>query len=118
MEHCIDLATATGWADESLGRARLHLSLLYRQYGVNLDEAEALETKAMETLTKYSQYVSKWVAQLKEPIMMFDDLQPTDGGRYLGTMLLQVLWARRRGDKAVTFYSPLEQRDVTLDTGL
>jgi hypothetical protein len=118
MEHCIDLGTLSGWTDEALGRARLHLSIFYRRQGVKLDEAEALEAKAMETLMSYSEYVTKWVAELSHPVIMFDDLQPTDEGRYTGGMLLEVLWARGRGDKTVTFYWYLGAKQVTMDTGL
>jgi len=124
MERCIDLATewgqseAPGWTEEALGRAHLHLSRMYRWHGVRQDKAGLLETKAMETLAKYSGYVTKWVAELKDPVMMFDDLQPTGEGRYIGSVLLQVLWARRRGDKTVTANKTLEQDEVTINTGL
>jgi len=122
MERCIDLATISGWTEAALGKARLLLSRLYRKCGVHPEETEVLETKAMETLNKYLEYLSKWVADLKEPTtvmtVMFDDLLSTDDGRYCGIRLLQLLWGRRRGDKTVTFYGPLEQMDITLNTGL
>lgn len=118
MERCIDLGTVAGWTEEALGRARLHLSIFYRRQGIQLDEAEALEARAMETLTNYSGYVSNWVAELKHPVIMFDDLQPTDEGRYTGGMLLKVLWARGKGDKTVTFFSYLEAEEITMNTGM
>jgi len=118
MERCIDLAVATGWTKEALGRARLHLSRLYRRQGVSLEEADVLEAKAMETLAENLKHVSEWVARLDQPIIQFDDLQPTGQGRYTGTMLLRVLWAWRNGHKIATVLAPLAEEEITMDTGL
>jgi len=118
MQRCIDLAMATGWTKQALGRAHLYLSQLYRRHGASLVEAEVLEAKAMETLAENREHVSGWVARLNQPTIRFDDLQPTDQGRYAGTMLLRALWARRNGDKTVTILSPFTGEEITLDTGL
>ncbi len=72
----------------------------------------------MEVLNKYAEYTSDWVARFQKPALIFDDLQPTDEGRYTGTMLLQVLWARRRNEKTVTVLGDLMGRELTLLTGL
>ena len=45
MQHCIDLAMATGWTKGALGRAYLHLSQLYRRHGASLADADVLELK-------------------------------------------------------------------------
>jgi hypothetical protein len=107
MQRCIDLAMATGWTNEAMGRAHLHLSQLYRRHGTNLADADV-----------HREHVSGWVARLEQPSIWFDDLQPTDEGRYVGTMLLRVLGAWRNGDKTVTVLSPFTGEEVTLDTGL
>jgi hypothetical protein len=88
MRRCIDLAMATGWAKEALGRAHLHLSQLYRRHGASLADANVLEAKAMETLAENREHATGWVARLDQPTIWFDDLQPTGQGRYAGTMLL------------------------------
>ncbi|KAK5655940.1 hypothetical protein OQA88_5075 [Cercophora sp. LCS_1] len=119
LERCIDLAMAsTSWTEEALGRARLRLARTYRRHDVKLVEAEGLEKKAMAALETYSSYAADWVAGINEPIMTFDDLQPTDEGRYTGTTLLRVLWARRTGRKTATFFCELEDKVVTINTGL
>lgn len=118
MERCIELATASHWTEEALGRVRLHLAYLYRRHGVNAEEADMLEAKAMEVLNKYRSFVSDWVLRSGEPLLMLDDLQPTDEGRYIGTMMLHVLWARREGHKTVTFLRRLDDQVVTLKTGM
>ncbi len=118
LERCIELGTASNWTEEALGRARLHLASLYTRHGVNQEEAESQHGKAMEVLQKYAEYTSDWVIRYQEPVVIFDDLQPTDEGRYTGTILLQVLWARRRNEKTVTVFWDLMGKEVTLSTGL
>ncbi|KAK0738770.1 hypothetical protein B0T18DRAFT_433523 [Schizothecium vesticola] len=118
MERCIELATASHWTEEALGRARLHLAYLYRRHGVNAEEADMLEAKAMEVLNKYRGFVTDWVLRSGEPLLMLDDLQPTDEGRYIGPSMLQVLWARREGRKTITFLRRLDDKEVTMKTGL
>ncbi|KAK0701724.1 hypothetical protein B0T26DRAFT_660161 [Lasiosphaeria miniovina] len=117
-ERCIDLATASSWTDEALGRARLHLARLYKRQAVNLQDAEEHERKAMEALDRYSTHAPRWVNDINEPIMTFDDLMPTDEGRYTGNMLLKVLWGRGRAEKTVTFVWHMEGSEVTVPTGL
>ncbi len=72
----------------------------------------------MEALQRFTPHAAKWVSAIGEPVMMFDDLLPTDEGRYTGTLLLQVLWARRKGEKSLTLFWHLEGKEVTVSTGL
>ncbi|KAK3341829.1 hypothetical protein B0T25DRAFT_354394 [Lasiosphaeria hispida] len=118
LERCIELATASNWPGEALGRAQLHLARLYKRQGVSLQEAEEQERKAEEALGRYLTHAAKWVAEIDEPIMIFDDLLPTDEGRYTGTLLLRVLWGRRKGEKTVTLIWHLKGGEITVPTGL
>ncbi len=95
MERCIEIATTSNWTEEALGRAQYQLSRLYKLHGGRKKEAEELETKALDILEKYSEYVTDWVRATEDPVMMFDDLQPTDEGRFTGKTLLNKLWERR-----------------------
>jgi hypothetical protein len=95
MERCLEIATSSSWTEESIGRAQYQLSRLYKLHGVHKKEAEELETKALDVLEKYSEFVSDWVRETEDPVIMFDDLQPTDEGRFTGKILLSRLWERR-----------------------
>ena len=117
MERCLELATTSNWTEEALGRAQYGLARLYRSHGVNLVEAEELEVKSRLTLEKYSEYTSDWIAGVGDQIVMYDDLQPTDEGRFTGSLLLQLLWARRRGEKSKKLIDSWG-REVTLATGV
>lgn len=98
MERCIEIATSSSWTEEALGRAQYQLSRLYKLHGVHKKEAEEFETKALEVLNRYSEFVSDWVRETEDPVIMYDDLQPTDEGRFTGKTLLGQLW-KRRSDK-------------------
>ncbi len=117
MEDSINRASASTWPEEALGRVQLHLAYLYRRHGVDLEEADMLEAKAMGTLEKYRAFVSDWVSACEEPLLIFDDLQPTSEGRYVRTVLLEVLWGRREGQKTATIPCDLGQEEFT-QTGL
>lgn len=101
MERCIEIATSSSWTEEAIGRAQYQLCRLYKLHSVHKKEAEELETKALEVLESYSEFVSDWVRATGDPIMMFDDLQPTDEGRFIGKTLLSKLWERRLNKELV-----------------
>jgi hypothetical protein len=95
MERCIEIAISSNWTEEAIGRAQYQLSRFYRLHSVHKKEAEEFEAKALEILERYSEFVSDWVRGTEDPIIMFDDLQPTDEGRFTGRTLLNELWERR-----------------------
>ncbi|KAK4224666.1 hypothetical protein QBC38DRAFT_547456 [Podospora fimiseda] len=117
MEECVDLANTSNWTEESIGRAQACLARMYRERGVNLDKASELQARADEVREKYLQYESEWVVGVGDQYAIFDDLQPTDEGRYLGSLLLQILWARNRGEELGHFIDSWG-REVTVLTGL
>ncbi|KAK4172752.1 hypothetical protein QBC36DRAFT_337198 [Triangularia setosa] len=118
LEECIELGIISNWTPEALGRARLHLACVYRQEGIKEQEANEMERQAMVVLDELSEYAAAWFEGIDEPLMTYDDLQATDEGRYIGRMLLRLLWARKRGEKGITFYLDLKGEDVTMKTGL
>ncbi|KAJ9157548.1 Transcriptional xre family [Pleurostoma richardsiae] len=99
MENCIELAISSNWTEEALGRAQHYLARLYKKQGGFTREVEELESKAEAVLKKYSAFISGWIRETKEPILMFDDLQPTDEGRFTGRMLLKRLWERQENEE-------------------
>ncbi|KAK4166348.1 hypothetical protein QBC43DRAFT_313485 [Cladorrhinum sp. PSN259] len=118
MEECVHLAKASNtWTEEALGRAQALLARLYTECGVKLKKASELQAMADKVRAKYVKYASEWVVSVGDQFAIFDDLQPTDEGRYTGSLLLQILWARQRGEKVGTFTSAWG-RQVTVSTGL
>ncbi|KAK0726356.1 hypothetical protein B0T21DRAFT_371426 [Apiosordaria backusii] len=118
LEECIELGSISNWTAEALGRARLHLACIYRRQGIKEQEATEMERQAMVVLDELSEYAARWFEGVKEPLVTYDDLQATDEGRYIGTSLLRLLWARRRGKKRIGFYLDLKGEGVTMNTGL
>jgi hypothetical protein len=55
----------------------------------------------MAILEKYSEYVTEWVRHTEDNVIMFDDLQPTDEGRFTGRDLLKRIWNRRQDTEGV-----------------
>lgn len=96
MERCIEIASSsTTWTEEALARAQFRLFMLYNEQGVKPEAAEDLKRKALEVLSEYREYATDWILELGNTLMTFDDLQPTDEGRYVGRNLLAELWDRR-----------------------
>ncbi|KAK0663014.1 hypothetical protein QBC41DRAFT_259930 [Cercophora samala] len=118
LEECVELGTNSNWTKEALGRAKLHLACVYRQHGVKLQEADELERDSMRVLEEFREYAAGWFRGVDEPLMTYDDLQATDEGRYIGRMLLRLIWARNRGEKEIKFYLDLTGKTVTMRTGL
>jgi hypothetical protein len=95
MKECIDTAIESAknsrFPEESLGRAQLHLSKILREQGIEKEEADRLETNALNILYKYSLYASEFLRGIEDPMVMFDDLQSIFDGRFTGRQLLNYM---------------------------
>ena len=89
MRQCIQSTDNVRWPEEALGRARFHLSKIYRQQGIEDEETRDLEAKAMAVLKKYSSTTPAYLQGVKDEMMLFDDLQLADSGRFTGRALLR-----------------------------
>jgi len=95
MKECIDTAIESAknsrFPEEALGRAQFHLSKILREQGIEKEEADRLETNALNILNKYSPYASEFLRGIEDPMVMFDDLQSIFDGRFTGRQLLKYI---------------------------
>lgn len=92
IESCIECAKNSKWPEEALGRAKFHLALLYEMEGVGEEtQVRTLRAEAKVILDKYSIFTAKCAREKGSDLVIFDDLQPTFLGRYLGRKLLEYL---------------------------
>jgi hypothetical protein len=99
MKESIEMAKDSKWSEEALARAQFHLSMIYKEQGVQLDEARNLEQQAVSVLVKYSNSTPDYLRGVEERMLLFDDLQPAEGGRFTGRGLLRHMqeWSRSSG---------------------
>lgn len=78
--------------EEALGKMLHHLSIVQRE--LKLDrEAEKTEFKASEIFKKFEDFVAPCVKETGDRMMMFDDLQALNEGRWTGRKLLKHMQA-------------------------
>jgi hypothetical protein len=92
MEECIQLASIAKWSEEALARNRFHLSRIYAEQGIRLEEAQKLEEQAIMILEKHA--VPDYLIGAEDKMMLFDNLQPAAGGRFTSTGLLSYMQTR------------------------
>ena len=91
MIECIECARTSKFPEEALGRAQLHLSKMFREQGIEEEDAKKLEADALKVLGEYSQYASDFLKGVEDPMTLFDDLQSIFDGRFTGRQLLKYM---------------------------
>ena len=91
MIECIDCAKNSKFPEEALGRAQYHLSKMFREQGIEEDDADRLEAQGLKVLGKYSQYASEFLKGVDNPMTLFDDLQSIFDGRFTGQQLVRYM---------------------------
>ncbi|KAE9378878.1 hypothetical protein N431DRAFT_478014 [Stipitochalara longipes BDJ] len=86
MEECIQLGSLSKWSEEALARARYHLSKIYAEQAIKEEERQKLEEQATIVLRKYP--TPKYLVDIEDKMMLFDDLQSAAAGRFTNRGLL------------------------------
>jgi len=89
MRECIEASINSKWTEEALSRARYHLSIIYNELGIEQEEAQRLKVEALKVLDKYSHTVPEFLQGVEDKMLLFDDMQPAENGRYTGWSLLK-----------------------------
>lgn len=97
MEECIQMANDSKWSEEALARTRFHLSRIYAEQGIQQEKAQKLEEQAITVLEKYSNITPEYLIGVTDKMMLFDDLQPSAGGRFTNRALLSHMQKRDLG---------------------
>ena len=96
FERCVETANASAaWTQEGLARTQYRLSMLYEEAKKAPELAAEYRKRSTDVLEQYRVYSTPWVLGVGDKLNEFDDLQPTDEGRFIGRSLLQELWRRR-----------------------
>jgi hypothetical protein len=88
MKECLARAANSRCPEEATGRVEFHLSNIYREQGIEEEEAERLDQEARKILTKYSSTTPEYLRGVEDKIMVFDEMQPVESGRFTGRGLL------------------------------
>ncbi|KAI1845649.1 hypothetical protein JX266_008260 [Neoarthrinium moseri] len=91
IQQCIECARNSKWDRAALARAQYHLALLYREQGMQEDDAIALEAETDALLEEFGDHAAASVCATGDKMMILDDLQPSFLGRYTGRTLLKHL---------------------------
>jgi tetratricopeptide (TPR) repeat protein len=91
IEQCIECVRNSKWDAAAYARAKYHLAVLYREKGINEDQAAVLEADADEVLGRLGSFAAECLGDVEDKMMILDDLQPTFSGRYTGRNLLRHL---------------------------
>lgn len=95
MKECLERAANSRCPEEALGRVRFHLSKIYGEQGLEEEEAKRLDQEARKILEKYSSTTPECLRGVEDKMMVFDEMQPVESGRFTGRDLLphMQLWS-------------------------
>jgi hypothetical protein len=76
IKEYVQLPSGSKWSEEALGRAPFHLSRIYREQGVQPDEASKFEQDALKVLEQHPTNTPDFLLDVEDKMLIFDDLQP------------------------------------------
>ncbi|KAH8649070.1 hypothetical protein BX600DRAFT_109938 [Xylariales sp. PMI_506] len=91
MKQCMQCAKNMNLDRAAVARIQCHLAELYKEQGIETDEADKWEAEASRFVEEFEGYAAECVRKLGDKMVILNDLQPTFQGRFTGRKILLCL---------------------------